>query len=285
MVLTARIALVDMTGHIEDAELARVATVLDLQIKRDLAQFWPVSATVSALTSPICIPTGVWPVYVVPTLDHDTAGFHSSIHNQPYVEVADGPSWSLAASHEIMEMLVDPGGNRLLAAPAISLTENGTVRDEPGVLEYLLEICDPSEGPDFAYLIDDVVVSDFYTPHFFDSRPIPGTRYSFTGALKAPRRVCKGGYMSWWNARTERMERLDHTQPGKPPEIIEIGRHLPNVSLREFADRYKRHRIRLSETEPQHPILASSRQRAEHLRRDAYAHATHFRRRPRHIAE
>jgi hypothetical protein len=40
-------------------------------------------------------------------------------------------------------------------------------------------------------------VSDFYTPNFFDPLKSAGVRYSYTGALTAPRQVLDGGYLSW----------------------------------------------------------------------------------------
>ena len=44
-------------------------------------------------------------------------------------------------------------------------------------VEYLVEACDPCESGDCAYLIEDVVVSDFFTPHYHDPVVSPGTRY------------------------------------------------------------------------------------------------------------
>jgi hypothetical protein len=61
----------------------------------------------------------------------------------------------------------------------------------------LVEVCDPSEDTPFAYRVNGIVVSDFYTPHYFDPAAATGVRYSFTGAIKAPRQVLKGGYLSW----------------------------------------------------------------------------------------
>ena len=60
-----------------------------------------------------------------------------------------------------------------------------------------MEVCDPSEAGEFGYAIDGIAVSDFYTPHFFDPVSSSGARYSFTGAIKKPRQVLKGGYLSW----------------------------------------------------------------------------------------
>ena len=46
-------------------------------------------------------------------------------------------------------------------------------------------------------LFRSVLVSDFYTPNYFDPVKAPGVRYSFTGAITEPRTVLKGGYLSW----------------------------------------------------------------------------------------
>ena len=191
MGLTRRVALIDMTGHIDDVLLTAVAAAIDVQVKRDLAQFWPISATVSALSSPLDIPPGVWPLFIVSRIDDTTAGFHRTRHYQPYAEVEDGPGWTLAASHEILEMLVDPSGNELVVAPAVHMVGE-TVSDADGELEYLLEICDPCEDPDFAYIINGVVVSDFCTPQFYQAEPGCSGRYSFQDTIGAPRRVSRG---------------------------------------------------------------------------------------------
>jgi hypothetical protein len=66
-----------------------------------------------------------------------------------------------------------------------------------GRVNYLVEVCDPCEASEFAYSVNDILVSDFYTPSYFDPVKAPGVRYSFSGALTEPRQVLKGGYLSW----------------------------------------------------------------------------------------
>lgn len=248
MSLIQRIALIDTTGHVLDTEVARVAAAIDVQVRRDLAQFWPISAAIVALPHSNLLLPGMWPVFIVAEAQDNAAGFHKTLHQQPYAEVVYGANWSIAASHETLEMLVDPSGNRLVAAPAIALTEQGDVQDAPGTMEYLLEICDPSEDPTFAYDIDGVLVSDFYTPAFFDGFASPGVRYSFRGVIPHPRRVCPGGYLSWWDPegpkgpRLQRLDYVDHIRP----KIIDVGTHLPNFSLREQVDKAMRGKVRLS---------------------------------------
>jgi len=40
-------------------------------------------------------------------------------------------------------------------------------------------------------------VSDFYTPAYFSPVSQIGVQYSFTGAIKKPKQVLPGGYLSW----------------------------------------------------------------------------------------
>src|SRR5262249_55028466 len=159
--LPLRVALVDKTGTVPFTQLSAVAAALNLQVGRDLAPIWGVIGTVSALPSPNSIPLGVSPVFLVNNLPPGEGGVHlTQRHNQPYAMVEVGDGWTTAASHEVMEMLVDPGGNRLYASNAIGVV-NGRIQDVPGKFEYVVEVCDPSEADQFGYTIDDVLVSDF----------------------------------------------------------------------------------------------------------------------------
>jgi hypothetical protein len=194
--LTTQVALIDNTGIVDPAELAAVAAALSVQVTRDLNQFWPVTAAVQVLPANAGVPPGVYPVFLVGNLPAGEGGIHLDPNNQPYANVQVGDGWTIAASHEICEMLVDPSTNRPQAATAINIV-NGVVQDTDGTFEYLVEVCDPCESPDFGYVINGIAVSDFYTQHYFDAVAKSGVPYSFTGALKAPRQVLKGGYLTW----------------------------------------------------------------------------------------
>jgi hypothetical protein len=83
-----------------------------------------VSATVMYLPNPKKTPAGVWPIQLVKTLPPDEGGFHCDKHKQPYAKVIaskDDPTWTVDASHEILEMLVDPYGNRMQSPVAIEI--------------------------------------------------------------------------------------------------------------------------------------------------------------------
>jgi hypothetical protein len=233
-----QLGLVDMTGQIDVDLVHSAAIALNLQVTRDLPQFWPVSATVTYLPNPNKIPAGIWPVQLVKTLPPDEGGFHSDKHKQPYAKVIaskSDPSWTIDASHEILEMLVDPYGNRMQSSVAIEIVR-GKIQDGTGQYGYLVEACDPCEDNRYAYTINGVAVSDFITPHFYDPMVTSGTRYSFTGAVKGPRQILPGGYISWVNTEKDQWQQLMYVDPSKPPTIQNLGKADSTKSLREWID-------------------------------------------------
>jgi hypothetical protein len=187
--LTAHVAVVATASGVTTSELTRTSAAVQKQVARDFGPVWGVQATVDAFASLDDVPLGYWPVIVADDIGADAGGFHQDRQGQPYALVKHEAGWQLAVSHETLEMLADPFGNRTVAAPS--------VKPGQGRVRYLVEVCDPCEATQYGYTVNGVTVSDFYTPHFFDSATNPATRYSFTGAVKAPRTILRGGYMSW----------------------------------------------------------------------------------------
>jgi len=173
-----QVGLVDTTGQLDSKLVQATAAALNVQVIRDLAQFWQVTATVAYLPDPKQIPVGVWPVFLVAELPPGEGGVHLDKKNQPYALVIGTPTsadWTIDASHETLEMLVDPAGNRLQVSRAIEIVGND-VQDANGQFEYLVEACDPCEGNQYAYTIQGVAVSDFITPRFYDPVATPSAR-------------------------------------------------------------------------------------------------------------
>jgi hypothetical protein len=233
-----QVGLVDQTGEVEATLLQATAAALNIQVNRDLSQFWNVQASVSYLPSATRIPAGVWPVFLVKELPPGEGGFHMDKHNQPYSKVIATPrsdEWTIDASHETVEMLVDPYGNRLQNSTSIDI-KGGKIQDGTGEFAYLVEACDPCEADGYSYAIQGIAVSDFLTPHFYDPVEAPGTRYSFTGAIKAPRQILPGGYISWVNQEADEMQQLLWVDPNSPPIIKTLGPVPPGMSLRAWVD-------------------------------------------------
>jgi hypothetical protein len=224
--LVRNIALVSADADVPAPDLPRVASALQKQVTRDFAPHWNVSATVDAFPSLEAIPLGYWPVIIVKDVK-GAAGFHTDKNGQPLALVEMGSSWSLTASHETLEMLADPFGNRLVAGPS--------PREEQGRVEFLVEVCDPSEDDAFAYTVNDVLVSDFYTPHYFDPVKQDGVQYSFNSALSEPRQVLRGGYLSWHDPVTDHW--FQETFFGDQPDFRDLGvLARQDRSLREMID-------------------------------------------------
>jgi hypothetical protein len=239
--LQIKIGLMDTTRSISPDTMAAAAAALNIQVTRDLPQYWPINASVEFLPGTGKVPQGVWPVQIVKSLPPGEGGFHLTRHNQPYAKVIATPGsddWTIDASHEVIEMLVDPAGNRLQTSAAIEIT-HGTITDGPGQFEYLVEACDPCEANGLSYPIEGIAVSDFITPHFYEPHALPGTRYSFNGALTKPRQILPGGYISWIDPQSDEVQQLLFVNPNQPPIIKNLG-SANGASLRAFSDAHAR---------------------------------------------
>jgi hypothetical protein len=187
--LIRQIALVSESDNVPFSDLGNVSAALQKQAARDLAPIWEIQATVDAFATLEDIPPGYWPIIIRDDIHVKAAGIHEDDSGQPFALVKTSDAWSITASHENLEMLVDPFGKRLV--PGQSPMEG------QGRVEFLVEVCDPSEAASFGYTVNGTAVSDFYTPNYFDPERNPSVRYSFTGAITEPRQVLKGGYLSW----------------------------------------------------------------------------------------
>ena len=190
------VALVSETDSVSFSELTRVSAALQKQAIRDLSPVWDIQATVDTFANLEDVPVGSWPIVLEDDIhEQGAAGIHEDSDGQPFALVTAEDGWSLTASHELVEMLVDPFGRRL--------TEGQSNKPGQGRVQFLVEPCDPSEAVEFAYVIDGVTVSDFYMPKYFSTQFNPADQYSHTGAIKRPRQVLRGGYISWHDPVTD----------------------------------------------------------------------------------
>jgi hypothetical protein len=209
-----------------------VSGALQRQASRDFGPYWEVEATVDAYPRLEDVPVGYWPMVVKTDIEvAGAAGIHLDDNGQPFALITMSDSWSLTASHETLEMLADPMGNRLVAG--------GSPHPDQGRVEFLVEVCDPSEAAEFGYTVNDILVSDFYTPRFFDPVPTENCRYSYTGALKEPRKILRGGYISWLDPTSN--EWWQQLWFGDEPEFRNLGKADASMSLRSWIDGQTQH--------------------------------------------
>lgn len=112
----------------------------------------------------------------------------------------DGASLSVAASHELVEMLVDPAINLLATGP------------DPKAA-YAYEAADPVEADALAFDVAGFAMSDFVYPSYFESFRRPrSTRFDRQGKVSAPFQILAGGYQivfknGNWSERTTSPEK------------------------------------------------------------------------------
>jgi hypothetical protein len=217
MLLTDHVALVSLSSTVSLRELMLVAAAVQKQVSRDFAPIWGVRGTVDPFASLVDIPSDYYTVIIfddpqelldglattvgyaravelVETFDSDQCtGIHTNAFNrQPFALVrATDDAWTTVVSHEVLEMLSDPHGNRLIAA--------SHVLDAQVRVDYLLEVCDPCQT--IWYTVNGQRVSDFYTPRYFDPVRNDVSRFSFTGELTYPLQILDGGYISYIDSR------------------------------------------------------------------------------------
>jgi hypothetical protein len=229
MALTEHVAIVSIAPEVPTRDLLLVAAAVQKQVTRDFTPLWGIPATVDAFEDLASVPSDYRPVILFGDLSAlpgelaprigerqaqavsdvlgsgDIAGIHlAAVTRQPFSLASVEGAWTVTVSHETLEMLADPYGNRLVAAvhPV----------DHAKRVNYLLEVCDPCLST--YYLVNGVPVSDFYTPRYFDPVRIESVRYSFTGAIDEPLRILPGGYLSWIDPRDSGLYQLE--EGGKP---------------------------------------------------------------------
>jgi hypothetical protein len=244
--LTTQVALVPLEKLHEPPgddyrELLRVAAALQTQIARDFGPIWGVSSVVTPFLCLEDVPPQYLPVILHPEpLPRGEHGFHLAADGRPFALVHLDADWSVTASHELMEMVLDPAGVLTVSAPSLRDVYYEIMGEDPwpgasgdaadrtfkpqGAVDYLVEPCDPVEDAR-TYTIDGVTVSDFVTPCYYDSFGPTGRRYSFLDTIKAPFEICDGGYLSWrthdpqnsvWQAHAAAPDR----PPAEPPKPV-----------------------------------------------------------------
>jgi len=217
---TQHIALISESPRVSIADLLPVCAALQKQVTRDLGPLWDIDATVDCFATLEQVPSGYWPVTVFQNPPGEVkGGIHEDKTGQPFALVPDDEGWSVSASHEVMEMLVDPFSRRTISGQSL--------KPDQGRVDFLVEVSDPCQA--FSYSINGVVVSDFYTPNYFDPVANSAVRYSFTGSLEEPREVLKGGYLSWHDPVSGHWFQKNFF--GSQTHILDLGDLLPSPNM------------------------------------------------------
>jgi hypothetical protein len=251
VLLIDHIALVSLTREIPRRDLDRAGAAVQKQLTRDFTPIWGLRATVDTFDDLSSVPSDyhlvvvfgyaeelvghlevtIGPEYTARLIDDferdRLTGLHlNAFTRQPFALVEVSDAWSVTISHEVLEMIADPYGNRLIAA--------ADPVDQRQRVKYLLEVCDPCQT--VWYPVNGVPMSDFYTPRYFEPVEVPGTRYSFTGEIERPLQILDGGYLTWIDPADSGLYQLSSgdTSPVRIASLLELARS--TAALRTVVD-------------------------------------------------
>jgi hypothetical protein len=137
-------------------------------------------------------------------------------------DVPDGDKIGMAASHELAEMLVDPGNNLWC-----ELSE--------GVF-CAYEVCDAVEDQHFA--VHGIAMSDFVYPAYFGAfRNSKSVQFDYMKKVKRPFQILKGGYLP---VKQRGSLKLMFGSADKKRAFDAEDRHLHRIGLRTEVDNPRR---------------------------------------------
>lgn len=191
---TVRIAVINASTTLSDQEVQVAVPALQKQVSRDFAPAWGIDATLSFVPTGGSPAAGSWWLTILDNSDQAGAlGYHdltpAGLPVGKVFAATDanyGLSWTVTASHELLEMLGDPD---------INLTAFVQPDATTGRL-YAYEVCDACEDDSLGYQIDGVTVSDFVYPAWFESFRAKGsTQFDHRSRIDTPFQLLPGGYI------------------------------------------------------------------------------------------
>lgn len=213
-----RISVINHTnGNIEDKKIVEVIRAINRQIQEDFEPYWSMGATLRlegrSEEKPNIVHLvdmrGDAIIYVWDRPKEDSKslqeeaeeaiGYHEkNFMGIPYsfvfIDVAEQlkQDWSIALSHEVLEMIADPELNLLVQGP--------DPREPEKYVFHYYEVCDAVSAE--YYEIDGIKVSNFVLPLYFTSSDEYDGRNDFSGSVHDGKTlksfgVNPGGYISF----------------------------------------------------------------------------------------
>jgi hypothetical protein len=191
---TAQISVINESTVVTDAEVTTVVAALQQQVTNDFRPVWGTDAELKMIPQGTQPTAGTWWLVILDDSDQAGAlGYHDlTPEGLPMGKIFAASdlkartSWSVTASHELLEMLADPNVNLTVFVQDANTT---------GML-YAYEVCDACEDDSFGYQINNVLVSDFVYPAWFENFHAQGsTQFDRMNAIHTPFELLSGGYI------------------------------------------------------------------------------------------
>jgi hypothetical protein len=193
-----QISVINESTVLNDADVTPLISALQKQVTNDFRPIWGVDAELNMVSKNTQPPTGSWWLVILDDSDQAGAlGYHDlTSDGLPLGKVfaasdlKAGTSWTVTASHELLEMLADPNINLTVFVQNTNTT--GTL--------YAYEVCDACEDDGVGYSIDNVLVSDFVYPAWFEDFHTTGsTQFDRTNQIHNPLQLLPNGYIGIFN--------------------------------------------------------------------------------------
>jgi len=198
---TIQIAVINESTVLGDDDVIPVVSALQKQVTDDFFPVWGANAELKLVAKATPPPSGSWWLVLLDDSDQANAlGYHDMTSEGLPIgkvfagsDLKAGTSWTVTASHELLEMLGDPN---------INLTVFAQNTNTAGIL-YAYEVCDACEDDSLAYKIDNVLVSNFVYPAWFESfRAEDSTQFDRMHKIHHPFELMAGGYIGIFNVTT-----------------------------------------------------------------------------------
>lgn len=195
---TIQISVINESTVLADADITPAVAVLQKQVTTDFRPVWGVDAELVIVPKGTQPSSGSWWLVLLDDSDQANAlGYHDlTTEGLPAGKVfaasdlKAGTQWTVTASHELLEMLADPN---------INLTVFVQNSNTMGTL-YAYEVCDACEDDSLGYTIDNILVSDFAYPAWFESFRAEGsTQFDRMNRMQHPFQLLAGGYIGVFN--------------------------------------------------------------------------------------
>jgi|SRR5215471_18987701 len=180
------ICIVNRSKTVADADVKRVLPALQKQITRDFEPVWGWGANLRFNAKRFDMQ-----VIIKDTAKAGDLGYHIK-EGKPitYIfakdDIADSGEYTSTLSHELLEMIADPGVN-LYAIGKFRLKG----KRKSGF--FGMEVCDPVQ--ENLYTVDGVRVSDWVRPEWFEPEHRKGEmKMDHMGVVDAPFALAEGGY-------------------------------------------------------------------------------------------
>src|ERR1700690_2935964 len=230
------IVVINESSAIADADVQAMIPAFQQQWNSDLRSIWGVDqADFEFLPNTQQPPAGTW--WTVFLDDSDQAGalaYHdltddgwplSKVFVRTIIADNNG-SISVAATHELCEMAVDPW-------------LNSAYQDQNGTF-WAGEVCDPVEADEYGYMIGSVRVTDFVTPNWFGHQRAQ-TQMDLQSHANSTFEVLSGGYAQQFDPQRGWVQ-ISGSRAGRSKMAL----HMPPGSRRDRRVRQWKHPLERS---------------------------------------